>query len=127
MRLASFLQKVDRMDPEALSAETVLTMATRGGAEAIGLGGRIGELRPGLRADLIQVSFDDVHFVPTYDVISHLVFVADEQDVSATVVDGKVLMRDGQMLTLDTARIKSEATVLAARIQQALHERNAAN
>ncbi|MEQ8207958.1 MAG: amidohydrolase [Woeseia sp.] len=125
MRLASFLQKVDRMDPEALSAETVLTMATRGGAEAIGLAGRIGELRPGLRADLIQVSFDDVHFVPTYDVISHLVFVADEQDVAATVVDGKVLMLDGRFLTLDTARIKREATELATRIQQALAERNA--
>ncbi|WP_082990171.1 amidohydrolase family protein [Woeseia oceani] len=124
MRLASFLQKVDRMDPEALSAETVLTMATRGGAEAIGLAGRTGELRPGLRADLIQVSFDDVHFVPTFDVISHLVFVADEQDVVATVVDGAILMRDGQFLTLDTARIKREATALAARIQQALSERN---
>lgn len=124
MRLASFLQKVDRMDPEVLPAQTVLNMATRGGAEAIGLAGTVGELRPGLRADLIQVSFDDVHFVPTYDVISHLVYVADEQDVVATVVDGRILMRDGEFLTLDTARIRREATALAARIQQALAARN---
>ena len=108
-----------------MSANTVLTMATRGGAEAIGLAGITGELRPGLRADLIQVSFDDVHFVPTFDVISHLVYVADEQDVASTVVDGKILMHNGKFTTLDTNRIRREATALAARIQQALAARNA--
>jgi 5-methylthioadenosine/S-adenosylhomocysteine deaminase len=124
MRLAAFLQKVDRMDPTVLSASTVLRMATSGGAEAIGLGDRIGTLAVGMRADLIQVSFDDVHFVPTYDVISHLVYVADEQDVAATVVDGKVLMRDRQFLTVDVERVRREATALARRIQEALLERN---
>jgi 5-methylthioadenosine/S-adenosylhomocysteine deaminase len=124
MRLAAFLQKVDRMDPTALSASTVLRMATSGGAEAIGLGDRIGSLAAGMRADLIQVSFDDVHFVPTYDVISHLVYVADEQDVAATVVDGKILMHDGEFMTLDTERVRREANELAARIQEALAERN---
>jgi 5-methylthioadenosine/S-adenosylhomocysteine deaminase len=124
MRLAAFLQKVDRMDPTALSASTVLRMATSGGAEAIGLGDRIGSLTVGMRADLIQVSFDDVHFVPTYDVISHLVYVADEQDVAATVVDGKILMRDGEFMTLDTERVRREANELATRIQEALAERN---
>jgi 5-methylthioadenosine/S-adenosylhomocysteine deaminase len=124
MRLAAFLQKVDRMDPTALPASTVLRMATSGGAEAIGLGDQVGSLAPGMRADLIQVSFDDVHFVPTYDVISHLVYVADEQDVASTVVDGQVLMRDGEILTIDTGRVRREANALAARIQAALAERN---
>lgn len=124
MRLAAFLQKVDQMNPEVLSAPTVLGMATRGGAAAIGLDDTVGTLAPGMRADLIQVAFDDVHFVPTYDVISHLVYVADEQDVALTVVDGKVLMRDGQFLTIDTERLRGEATALAAEIQQALAERN---
>jgi len=123
MRLAAFLQKVSRMDPEVMPANTVLNMATRGGAEAIGLGDSIGSLEPGKRADVIQVSFDDVHFVPTYDVISHLVYVADEQDVSSVVIDGKLLMQDGKMLTIDTTRVKSEATELAARIQRALQSR----
>jgi 5-methylthioadenosine/S-adenosylhomocysteine deaminase len=124
MRLAAFLQKVDRMDPTVLSASTVLRMATSGGAEAIGLAGKVGALAVGMRADLIQVSFDDVHFVPTYDVISHLVYVADEQDVASTVVDGKVLMRDGEILTVDTGRVRREAKELAGRIQGALAERN---
>ena len=124
MRLAALLQKVDRMDPTVMSASTVLNMATRGGAIAIGLGDTIGSLEAGKRADLIQVAFDDVHHIPTYDVISHLVYVTDEQDVATVVVDGKVLMKDGEMLTIDTARVTVEANALAAKIQAALNERN---
>ena len=124
MRLASFLQKVDRMDPEVLPATTVLSMATRGGATAIGLGDSIGSLEAGKQADLIQVAFEDVHHVPTYDVISHLVYVNDEQDVASVVVDGKVLMKEREMLTIDTDRVRAEATALAAQIQAALKERN---
>lgn len=77
-----------------------------------------------IKEDLIQVSFDDVHFVPTYDVISHLVYVADEQDVATVIVDGKVLMRDKVILTVDTERVAQEARELAKRIQAALAERN---
>ena len=109
MRLAAFLQKVEQMNPEVMSAETVLRMATSGGATAIGLGDKIGSLEVGKRADLIQVAFDDVHHVPTYDVISHLVYVSDEQDVASVVVDGKVLMREREFLTIDTTRVAGEA------------------
>ena len=124
MRLASLLQKVDRMDPEVMSATTVLTMATRGGATAIGLGEMVGSLEVGKRADLIQVAFGDVHHVPTYDVISHLVYVTDEQDVATVVVDGQVLMEDREMLTIDTNRVRAEANALAAKIQAALRQKN---
>ncbi len=124
MRLASFLQKVDRMDPEVIPATTVLGMATSGGATAIGLGNSIGSLEVGKRADLIQVAFEDVHHIPTYNVISHLVFVSDEQDVASVVVDGKILMKEREMLTIDTDRVAAEAKALAAKIQTALAERN---
>ncbi len=124
MRLAAFLQKVDRMDPEVLPADTVLSMATTGGATAVGLGDSIGSLEIGKRADLIQVAFDDVHHVPTYNVVSHLVYVTDEQDVASVIVDGQVLMLEGEMLTIDTERVTAEATAFAARIQQALNGRN---
>jgi len=124
MRLASLLQKVEQMNPEVLPAETVLRMATSGGATAIGLGDEIGSLETGKRADLIQVAFDDVHHVPTYDVVSHLLYVNDEQDVASVVVDGRVLMREREMLTIDTERVASEATEVAARIQRALQQRN---
>lgn len=124
MRLAALLQKIDRMDPVVMSASTVLNMATHGGATAVGLGDEIGSIEVGKRADIIQVSFDDVHHVPTYDVISHLVYVTDEQDVSSVVVDGKILMREGKILTIDTERVAAEANALAARIQSALADRN---
>ena len=125
MRLAAFLQKVDRMDPTVLPASTVLKMATIGGAMAIGLGDEIGSLEIGKRADIIQVAFDDVHHVPTYDVISHLVYVTDEQDVATVVVDGIVLMREREFLGIDTERVAAEANALAAQIHSTLQERNA--
>ena len=124
MRLAAFLQKIGLMNPEALPATAVLRMATSGGAEAIGLGDEIGSLEVGKRADIIQVAFDDVHHIPTFDLVSHLVYVSDEQDVASVVVDGKILMQDGDVLTIDTARVRSEATALASRIQAALAARN---
>lgn len=124
MRLAAFLQKVEQMNPEVLSAGQVLRMATSGGATAIGLGDSIGSLEAGKRADLIQVAFEDVHHVPTYDVVSHLVYVTDEQDVASVVIDGIVVMREREMLTIDTERVAREAREFAARIQSALEERN---
>jgi len=124
MRLAALLQKVEQMNPEVLPASTVLKMATRGGAEAIGLDAEIGTLQVGMKADVIQVSFDDVHHIPTFDVVSHLVYVTDEQDVLSVIVDGKMLMHDRRMLTLETDRIATEARKLGSRIQSALAIRN---
>jgi 5-methylthioadenosine/S-adenosylhomocysteine deaminase len=117
MRLAAFQQKVTTMDPQVVPASTALNMATLGGARAIGLDKEIGALTAGRRADLIQVSLSDLHFTPLYDVISHLVYVADEQDVETVVVDGKVLMRDGKVLSVDEARVRSQAEAIAARIR----------
>jgi 5-methylthioadenosine/S-adenosylhomocysteine deaminase len=118
MRLAAFLQKIEEMDPQALPATSVLRMATAGGATAIGLG------EPGKRADIIQVGFDDVHHVPTYDVMSHLVYVTDEQDVDTVIIDGKLVMRDRELLTIDTVRVAAEANALATQIKSALTQRN---
>ena len=125
MRLAALLAKVDTMNPESLPAGTVLRMATAGGAEAIGLGDITGSVEIGKRADLIQVAFDDVHHVPTYDVISHLVYVTDEQDVETVIVDGQVLMADGVLKTVDTVRVANEASALGAKIKRAINQRNA--
>ena len=126
MRLAAFLQKVSTMDPKVVPARTALEMATSGGARAIGLGDQIGSLTVGRRADLIQVSLEDLHFTPLYDLISHLVYVADEQDVVSVVVDGNVLMREGQIVTLDVARLRAEAAALAERIRASVVAKDAA-
>ncbi len=123
MRLGALLQKVAHMNPELLPAADMLAMATRNGARAIGLDEKVGTLEVGMRADVIQVSFEDVHHIPTYDIISHLVYVSDEQDVITTIVDGHVLMRDGTPLTINQARVREEATRLAAAISRKLAER----
>lgn len=122
MRLAALLQKVEQMNPEVLPAATALTMATRGGAAAIGLGDTVGRIEPGYRADLIAVDYTDVHHQPSYDVVSHLVYVTDEQDVSTVVVDGQVLMRDREVLTIDTERVTREARSIGERIRATLSE-----
>ena len=120
MRLAALLQKVSNMNPEVLPARKVLAMATRDGAAAIGLADEIGSLEIGKRADMILVSFDDVHHLPTYDVISHLVYVTDEQDVESVIVEGRVLMKKREILTIDTDRVRLQASELGAKIQAAL-------
>ena len=127
MRLAALLQKVEQMNPEVMSARTVLSMATSGGATAIGIGDLVGSLEVGKRADLIQVGFDDVHHIPTFDVVSHLVYVTDEQDVATVIVDGKILMEEREILTIDTAKVAKEAHELAARIKSSLAELNRAD
>ena len=120
MRLAALLQKINNMDPAVLPAKKVLEMATIDGAAAIGLSDSIGSIEVGKRADLIQVSTEDVHYTPTFDIISHLVYVSDEQDVTTVVVDGKVLMKDRKILTIQTKKVREKAARIAATIKNKL-------
>ncbi len=122
MRIGGLLQKVNRMDPKVLTAKTVLSMATRMGADAIGLADSIGSLESGKRADLIQIMLDDVHHLPIYDVISHLVYVTDEQDVDSVIVDGSILMRDGRPLRIDREQVRQAVAALAQNIQIKMKE-----
>jgi 5-methylthioadenosine/S-adenosylhomocysteine deaminase len=120
MRQAAFLQKLATGDPRALGASEVLEMATREGARALGLEALIGSLEPGKRADLIVVAMDAARQVPVYDPISHLVYVTRGDDVRVTVVNGRVLMREGRVLTLDRDRVVAEARAMAERVRAAV-------
>ncbi|MBT8137778.1 MAG: amidohydrolase [Gammaproteobacteria bacterium] len=120
IRLATFLAKVSEMDPTALPARRALSLATAEGAAAIGLGDQVGQLAPGMRADLIQVSLADLSFVPIYGVISHLAYVADEHDVTTVIVDGRILMRNREVLSINKYRLRREAGELTARIRAEL-------
>lgn len=120
MRLAAFLQKVVE-GPTALSAPEVLEMATLGGARALGLEQEIGSLEVGKRADLITVEMGGLHTVPCDDPVSALVYSARSADVRTTVVDGRVLMQDRRLLTVDAA-----AAARAAITQLGLVKRRAA-
>jgi 5-methylthioadenosine/S-adenosylhomocysteine deaminase len=111
MRDAAMVGKLAAGRADAVAAPDVVEMATRGGAEALGLPG--GRIAPGAAADLAVVSLDAPHLTPVHDVVSHLVYAARGSDVRHTVCDGRVLMRDREVLTLDEERVKREAQTRA--------------
>ncbi|ELY60768.1 5'-deoxyadenosine deaminase [Natronolimnohabitans innermongolicus] len=113
MRQASLLQKVDRLEPQALPAPTVFEMATVNGARAAGFD-RVGNVREGWKADLIGLETDITRATPLHDVLSHLVFAAHGDDVRFTMVDGEVLQRDGEVVVADAEEIRARAREFAA-------------
>jgi 5-methylthioadenosine/S-adenosylhomocysteine deaminase len=120
MRQAAFLHKLTTGDPRAVPATVALAMATIEGAKALQMDDRIGSLEPGKRADLIVVSTKGARQTPMYDPISHLVYVARGDDVQTTIVNGKVLMRDRQVRTLNEAEVIREANAIAVRVREAV-------
>jgi 5-methylthioadenosine/S-adenosylhomocysteine deaminase len=109
MRTAALLQKLAH-GPEVLPAARVLRMATIDGARALGLEKEIGSLETGKRADLIVVNLDQLHSSPQRDdVVSALVYSAGSSDVRTTIIDGRVVMRDGELLTLNESDVIAEA------------------
>jgi 5-methylthioadenosine/S-adenosylhomocysteine deaminase len=101
MDTAAKLHKVDRMDPTVLDAQTVLRMATVDGARALGLEGLTGSLEPGKRADLIVVNTRRPHMVPMHHPVSQLVYAARGSDVETVVINGRLVVQGGRILTFD--------------------------
>ncbi|HET9525444.1 MAG TPA: 5'-deoxyadenosine deaminase [Pyrinomonadaceae bacterium] len=118
MRTAALLQKVLH-GPEVLTANRVLRMATAGGAKALGLDDEIGSLEAGKRADLAIVRMSGLHATPAADVISALVYSAQPSDVETVIIDGRLVMRDRELLTIDELETvetaNAEAKELVAR------------
>ncbi|HBW36969.1 amidohydrolase [Desulfosporosinus sp. BICA1-9] len=114
MRSAAFQQKL-RVDSTVLPAYEVLEMATVGGARTLGLKD-VGMLAPGFKADLITIDLDQPHFYPRFSIPAHLVYVAHAGDVRTVMVDGKLLMEDRKLLTMDVKKVCQEAETRAKRI-----------
>ena len=122
MRQAAFQQKLVTMDPTAISAPEALEMATIAGARAIGQQARIGSIETGKRADVIIVSLAKPRQQPVFDPIAQIVYASRGDDVETTVVNGKVLMRDRKVLTLDEASVIAEARKAAALVRKAVQQ-----
>jgi 5-methylthioadenosine/S-adenosylhomocysteine deaminase len=120
MRQAAFLHKLVSGDPRAVPAPTALEMATLGGARVLGMEKTIGSLEPGKRADLLVVGMRQARQTPLYDPISHLVYVTRGDDVETTIVNGRILMRNKRVLTLDEAAVLREARAMAADVRKAV-------
>ena len=120
MRQAAFQQKLITMDPTAISAPEALEMATIGGARVLGQQARVGSLEPGKRADVIVVGMSKARQTPLFDPVSQIVYASRGDDVESTIVNGRVLMRDRKMLTLDEARVLSDARAAADQVRRAV-------
>ncbi|HEV7766417.1 MAG TPA: amidohydrolase [Thermoanaerobaculia bacterium] len=101
MASAARLQKVMREDPKAISAREVLRLGTIGSAQVLGLGDKIGTLERGKRADVVIIDLQQAKTQPVYSVESAIVYAASGNSVVTTIVDGKILMRRGEVLTVD--------------------------
>ena len=108
MRQASLLQKVTELESTALPAATVFEMATVNGAEAAGFD-RLGKLKPGWRADVVGLRTDTSRATPVHDVLSHLVFATHGDDVAFTMVDGEMLLDDGEVVGVDAEAVREQA------------------
>jgi len=95
-----------------------LRMATIDGARAMGLEKEIGSLEAGKRADVILVDLNRLHSAPQKDIVSALVYSAVAPDVSTTIVDGRVLLRDGELSTMNEANVIEEANREAMSLTQ---------
>jgi 5-methylthioadenosine/S-adenosylhomocysteine deaminase len=118
MRSAALLQKVSR-GAASLPAARVLRMATHGGALALGLGGEIGSIEAGKRADLTLIDLERLHTTPRPDAVSTIVYAAEATDVRTVLIDGRIVLQDGTLTTLDEREVIDEARrqyeLLAAR------------
>ena len=122
MDTAAKLHKVRTMDPTVLDAFTVLRMATTHGAKALGYGNRIGSLEKGKKADIIIVDTRKPHLTPMYNPYSHLVYAAKGHDVSHSIINGRLVMEDRRLLTLDLQEVMTRAREKAKMVLQWLSE-----
>ena len=116
MQSAALLHKVSSGDPTVLPARQVFWMATRGGARAFGLEGRLGSIEAGKRADLVLVDLGAPHMYPMYEPYSHLVYAARASDVRTVIIEGQIVLRDREIQTIDEAEVFARIGALSAEL-----------
>jgi cytosine/adenosine deaminase-related metal-dependent hydrolase len=115
MRHASLLAK--RLgDPTVLSSHEVLRMATIDGAKALGIDGEVGSLEVGKRADVAVVEIQGAHVEPAGDAAGRIVYAAHSRDVRHVIVDGRIVVRDRELTTMDESEVLSRARREARRV-----------
>ena len=116
MNSAAKLHKVNMLDPATMPAEKVLEMATSHGARVLGAESAIGSLEPGKKADLIVLDMNQPHLTPLFNIPSHMVYAARGADVMHSVINGRIVMRNRQLTTIDEKTILADMMTLAEQI-----------
>jgi 5-methylthioadenosine/S-adenosylhomocysteine deaminase len=114
--LAAKLQKFGRMDPTALPAEQTVAMATIIGARALHIEKQTGSIEAGKKADIIVVDTSAAHATPMYNVYAQIVYALKDSDVRTSLINGRVVMEDRKLLTLDEETISQKAEVYKKRV-----------
>jgi 5-methylthioadenosine/S-adenosylhomocysteine deaminase len=112
------LHKVSTMNPTVMDAATALKIATIGGASVLGLQDLIGSVEPGKRADLIVLDMKKPHLTPLYHLYSQIVYACRGNDVRDVIIDGKVVMRNRMLLTLDVQKAMDDVREIAERVRR---------
>jgi 5-methylthioadenosine/S-adenosylhomocysteine deaminase len=120
MDTAAKLHKIITGDPKVLTAQQAFEMATIRGARALHLEKIIGSIETGKRADIVIVDFDNLNQTPFYNVYSHLVYATKASDVRTVIINGKVVMLNKRLLTLDENVIKKDANAYRQKIINSL-------
>jgi len=116
MDTAAKIHKVTLLDPTVMSAETVLKMATIDGAKVLGLDNLIGSIEAGKQADIILVDMNQPHLTPLYNCYSQLVYAARGADVRTSIINGRIVMKERQLLTIDILTAMNNVRSIAADI-----------
>jgi cytosine/adenosine deaminase-related metal-dependent hydrolase len=116
MFLAATLAKDSRVDPSVVTAEDVIEMATLNGYRAIGWEQDLGSIEPGKKADLILIDTDRPEFVPTYNYVYSLVYTANGDCVDTAMVDGRILMENRELKTIDLDAVRAHCREQAPRL-----------
>jgi 5-methylthioadenosine/S-adenosylhomocysteine deaminase len=116
---AAKVHKAVSGDPTALSAKQAMLMATRWGAEALGLGTLTGSLKEGKAADIVIAGLSRPHMVPLYDIYSHIVYSMNSADIETVLVNGRIVVEKGNLTTADESEIMAKAVSWGRKIKEA--------
>ena len=120
MDTAAKIHKVYRRDPTVMNAKEVVEMATIGSARVLGLNDKVGTLEVGKKADLIIIDMDKPHLTPLYNIYSHLVYAVNGADVTTAIINGKLVMKDRRLLTIDEHEVMERVRQIALRVKGGL-------
>ncbi len=120
MSTAAKLHKVARLDPTVMDARTVLRMATIEGAKVLGMEKITGSLEVGKKADIIIIGLNEPHLTPLYSEYSHLVYAASGADVDTVLINGRIVMENRKLLTIDENEVLEKVRVIAVGVKDSL-------
>lgn len=120
MDTAAKLEKSARLDPKVMSAETVIRMATANGAKVLGMDDLVGTIEVGKKADICILDMNKPHLTPMYKAYSHLAYAVSGADVDTVLINGKIVMMNRKLTTIDENEVMAQVWKIAARIQDSI-------